>query len=177
MEPTEEQSGTMRCIHCGQDIMCGQPALGGPCTGQVHVHSNDPACFPRQGPDSPRAQPGHKCSCKVVHLSPSVAPVRPPVPRVIEDPSPARTRNGATRTDNEKLAEVGKAFLGTITPTTEPNVIELADGAGVCVVHPARGGGKVYVAPDETVLFVPSSMHFDTGLSAFLNGARTPVVP
>ncbi|MFF5900234.1 hypothetical protein ACFY8O_30535 [Streptomyces argenteolus] len=66
------------------------------------------------------------------------------------------------------MARVGTAFLGTIT---------LADGAGVCVVHPARGGGKVYVAPDETVLFVPSSMHFDTGLSAFLAGARTPVVP
>ncbi|MER5738505.1 hypothetical protein ABT117_22885 [Streptomyces sp. NPDC002262] len=54
------------------------------------------------------------------------------------------------------------------------NVVELAGGAGVCVVQGGRGGGKVYVAPDRTVLFVPSAMDFDTGLAAFLGGARTP---
>ncbi|MFI5530035.1 hypothetical protein ACIA8O_15975 [Kitasatospora sp. NPDC051853] len=54
------------------------------------------------------------------------------------------------------------------------NVVELAGGAGVCVVQAGRGGGKVYVAPDRTVLFVSSGMDFDTGLAAFLGGARTP---
>lgn len=79
----------------------------------MHVHSNDPACFPRQRPDSPRAEPGHRCSCTVVQLGPSLAPEQPVVPRVKEDPSPARTRNAATRAGNEKLARVGAAFLGT----------------------------------------------------------------
>ncbi|MGW4200304.1 hypothetical protein [Streptomyces sp. NPDC004726] len=82
-----------------------------------------------------------------------------------------------TRTGRENLAEVGRVFLGKITPGSDTTVIELADGAGVCVVNPARGGGKVYIAPDETVLFVPSAMDFATGLAAFLNGSRTPVVP
>ncbi|MGW4028745.1 hypothetical protein ACWEFL_05375 [Streptomyces sp. NPDC004838] len=82
-----------------------------------------------------------------------------------------------TRTGRENLAEVGRAFLGKITPGSDTTVIELADGAGVCVVNPARGGGKVYIAPDETVLFVPSTMDFATGLAAFLNGSRTPVAP
>ncbi|MER7173275.1 hypothetical protein [Streptomyces mesophilus] len=77
----------------------------------------------------------------------------------------------------EHLARVGIAFLGAPTQGAEPNVIELADGAGVCVVQRGRGGGKVYVAPDETLLFVPSAMDFDTGLAVFLDGARTPVTP
>ncbi|MGW1998304.1 hypothetical protein [Embleya sp. NPDC001921] len=80
-------------------------------------------------------------------------------------------------TDKNGLAEVGEALLGKIAHGVPTNVIELANGAGVCVVHRARGGGKVYVAPDKTALFVPSSMDFGTGLAAFLDGARTPVVP
>ncbi|MET9349906.1 hypothetical protein [Streptomyces termitum] len=77
------------------------------------------------------------------------------------------------RAGTERLAEVGKAFLG-LAPGAGVNVIELAGGAGVCVVQTGRGGGKVYVAPDRTALFVPSAMDFDTGLATFLAGARTP---
>ncbi|PZT78140.1 hypothetical protein DNK56_31045 [Streptomyces sp. AC1-42W] len=77
------------------------------------------------------------------------------------------------RAVTKQLTEVGKAFLG-LAPGAGVNVVELADGAGVCVVQTGRGGGKVYVAPDRTVLFVPSAMDFDTGLAAFLAGARTP---
>ncbi|WP_306311028.1 hypothetical protein [Streptomyces hydrogenans] len=77
------------------------------------------------------------------------------------------------RAGTERLAEVGKAFLG-LAPDAGAKVVELADGAGVCVVQAGRGGGKAYVAPDRTVLFVPSAMDFDTGLAAFLTGARTP---
>ncbi|MFD8012563.1 hypothetical protein [Streptomyces sp. NPDC058955] len=77
------------------------------------------------------------------------------------------------RVGTEQLAEIGKAFLG-LAPGAGVNVVELADGAGVCVVQVGRGGGKVYVAPDLTVLFVPSVTDFDSGLAAFLGGARTP---
>ncbi|CAL9648577.1 hypothetical protein SUDANB96_06586 [Streptomyces sp. enrichment culture] len=77
------------------------------------------------------------------------------------------------RAGTEQLAGTGKAFLG-LAPDAAANVIELADGAGVCVVQAGRGGGKVYVAPDRTVMFVPSGMHFYAELAAFLAGARTP---
>ncbi|MFD9722182.1 hypothetical protein [Streptomyces sp. NPDC059076] len=77
----------------------------------------------------------------------------------------------------EYLAGIGKAFLGDPGRGPEPNVVVLPDGAGVCVVQPVRGGGKVYVAQDETVLFVPSSTDFDTGLAAFTRGERTSRKP
>ncbi|CAM5334442.1 MULTISPECIES: hypothetical protein [Streptomyces] len=73
----------------------------------------------------------------------------------------------------EQLTEDGLAFLG-LPSGAGVRVVELADGTGVCVVQTGRGGGKVYVAPDRTVLFVPSGSDFDTGLAAFLGGARTP---
>ncbi|MGN9790592.1 hypothetical protein ACTMTU_05730 [Streptomyces sp. OZ13] len=75
--------------------------------------------------------------------------------------------------DVERLAEVGRTWLTDVTPGGNLNVVELEDGAGVCVVHAVRGGGKVYVAPDGTVLFTGSSVTFDAGLGAFLDGART----
>ncbi|MEV0174541.1 hypothetical protein AB0I00_25895 [Streptomyces sp. NPDC050803] len=83
----------------------------------------------------------------------------------------------APQIDTERLADVGTAFLVVHTPGPMTTVVELEDGAGVCVVQSGRGGAKVYVAPDETVLFVPSAMDFDTGLTAFLNGRRTHARP
>ncbi|GAB3157058.1 hypothetical protein GCM10027290_56520 [Micromonospora sonneratiae] len=56
------------------------------------------------------------------------------------------------------------------------NVIELPNNLGVAVVHAVRGGGKVYVAPDESVLFVPSAQDFKTGLTAFREGQRSNLV-
>ncbi|MFF3957829.1 hypothetical protein ACFYY1_32165 [Streptomyces sp. NPDC001890] len=123
------------------------------------MHSNEETCFPEQGAASSRAWPPGGCGCKAPHLK-AHAPDLPPPP-----PPP--------RAGTEQLADIGKAFLG-VAPGAAVNVIELADGAGVCVVQPGRGGGKAYVAPDRTVLFVPSAMDFDTGLAAFLGGARTP---
>jgi hypothetical protein len=78
-----------------------------------------------------------------------------------------------TTIDVDRLAEIGRNSLPDVTPGTKVNVIELEDGAGVCVVHAVRGGGKVYVAPDGTVLFAGSSVTFDAGLGAFVDGART----
>jgi hypothetical protein len=78
-----------------------------------------------------------------------------------------------TPIDVDRLTEVGRSWLPDVTPDANLNVVTLEDGAGVCVVHAVRGGGKVYVAPDETVLFAGSSVGFDAGLGAFLDGART----
>ncbi|QIP88307.1 hypothetical protein GLX30_02365 [Streptomyces sp. Tu 2975] len=78
-----------------------------------------------------------------------------------------------TTVDVGRLAEIGRTWLPDVTTDASLNVVALEDGAGVCVVHAVRGGGKVYVAPDETVLFAGSSVAFDAGLGAFLDGART----
>lgn len=150
----------MRCAHCRREVVCRPAAFGGPpCLGQVHVHSNEEACFPEQGAASSRARPPGGCGCKARDLRAFVTDMPPPPP--------------PTRCGTEQLAEVGRAFLG-LAPGAGVNVVELVDGAGVCVVQAGRGGGKVYVAPDRTVLFVSSGMDFDTGLVAFLGGARTP---
>lgn len=74
----------------------------------------------------------------------------------------------------ERLVDTATHYFALLAPDAELRTIPLDDGAGVCVVHAARGGGKIYVAPDETVLFVGSSMDFDAGLAAFLAGTRTP---
>ncbi|GHG27833.1 hypothetical protein [Streptomyces hydrogenans] len=150
----------MRCAYCGREVVCRQPALGGPpCVGQIHVHSNEEACFPEQGTASSRAWPPGGCGCRPRDLKARVTDLPPPPP--------------PPRAGTERLTEVGKAFLG-LAPGAGAKVVELADGAGVCVVQTGRGGGKAYVAPDRTVLFVSSAMDFDTGLVAFLAGARTP---
>ncbi|GGT56833.1 hypothetical protein GCM10010271_70770 [Streptomyces kurssanovii] len=78
-----------------------------------------------------------------------------------------------TTIDVDRLVAVGRTWLTDVAPGANLNVVELEDGAGVCVVHAVRGGGKVYVAPDGTVLFTGSSVTFDAGLGAFLGGART----
>lgn len=151
----------MRCAYCRREVVCRPPAFGGPpCLGQVHVHSNEEACFPEQGAASSRAWPPGGCGCKDRDLKAFMSdrPAPPPPP---------------PRDGTEQLAEVGKAFLG-LAPGAAVKVVELVDGAGVCVVQAGRGGGKVYVAPDRTVLFVSSAMDFDNGLAAFLGGARTP---
>lgn len=76
--------------------------------------------------------------------------------------------------DERRLTAVGERYFAQLTPGAELRSIPLENGAGVCVVHTARGGGKIYVAPDESVLFVGSALDFDAGLAAFLAGTRTP---
>ncbi|MCD5346215.1 T6SS immunity protein Tdi1 domain-containing protein [Agromyces sp. S2-1-8] len=85
----------------------------------------------------------------------------------------------ASRPDAEagstRLVEVGTALFAKLTTDPVLNVLELPDGLGVCLVHAARGGGKIYVAPDESVLFVGSAVDFESGLGAFRDGVRTPL--
>jgi hypothetical protein len=75
----------------------------------------------------------------------------------------------------ERLIEVGRSLFAKLTTDPVLNIIELPDGLGVCLVHAVRGGGKIYVARDESVLFVGSAVDFDAGLGAFRDGVRTPI--
>ncbi|MEV1131388.1 T6SS immunity protein Tdi1 domain-containing protein [Agromyces sp. NPDC049794] len=86
-----------------------------------------------------------------------------------------RTPGGAAGVDLDRLVEVGRELFAKLTDDPTLNIIELPDALGVCLVHAVRGGGKVYVAPDETVLFVGSAVDFDAGLGAFRDGVRTPL--
>ncbi|MGV9310670.1 hypothetical protein ACWDR0_00555 [Streptomyces sp. NPDC003691] len=179
----------LRCVHCGRDIGCGPPAAGGPaCLGQIHTVGGDARCFPERGAASPRARPPGPCGCTARTLVTAGPDVPPPLPRGAAGRSPRRSPGPAGRTEpaagsppgtgTERLAGIGRAYLDRTGPGPEPETVVLPDGAGVCVVRPVRGGGgKVYVAPDGTVLFAPSAMDFASGLAAFLDGARTPPAP
>lgn len=84
------------------------------------------------------------------------------------------TPESARLAGEQPLVDVGRARFAILDPDAQPTVIELPDGFGICLVYEVRGGGKLYVAPDETVLFVGSATDFETGLTAFRGGARTP---
>lgn len=73
------------------------------------------------------------------------------------------------------LVGQGKRLFDMLAPGAPLETIILYGGAGVCLVQAQRGGGKIYVAPDLSVLFVASVLDFDRGLEAFLAGERTPL--
>ncbi|MFJ5834612.1 hypothetical protein [Streptomyces sp. NPDC093089] len=77
--------------------------------------------------------------------------------------------------DENRLVAVGRALFATLADDPVLSFVELPDGLGVCLVHAARGGGKIYVAPDETALFVGSAVDFEAGLEAFWGCVRTPL--
>ncbi|WMX48177.1 hypothetical protein [Streptomyces roseicoloratus] len=77
--------------------------------------------------------------------------------------------------DENRLITVGRALFATLADDPVLSIVELPDGLGVCLVHAARGGGKIYVAPDETALFMGSAVDFEAGLEAFRGGVRTPL--
>ncbi|WP_174887062.1 hypothetical protein [Streptomyces abyssomicinicus] len=80
----------------------------------------------------------------------------------------------APDSDEGRLVTVGRALFARLTDDPVLRAVELPDGLGVCLVHTVRGGGKLYVAHDETALFVSSAVDFQVGLAAFRDGARTP---
>ncbi len=73
----------------------------------------------------------------------------------------------------ERLVQVGRKCFDRIAPNSRLTDRDLPEDGGVCVIHAVRGGGKVFVAPDETVLYVGSSLDFEAGLKAFKSGKRT----
>ncbi|MFD4860291.1 MULTISPECIES: hypothetical protein [Streptomyces] len=88
---------------------------------------------------------------------------------------PAAGGSDAASEGVDRLIVVGRAHFAQLRTDPVLNVIELPDGLGVCLVHAVRGGGKIYVAPDESALFAGSAVDFETGLDAFRDGARTPL--
>jgi hypothetical protein len=100
---------------------------------------------------------------------PASTQVRRPVSAAPADGAAAVT--GGT----DRLVAVGLSLLAEFTTDPVVNIVELPDGLGVCLVHTVRGGGKVYVAPDESTLFVGSAVDFDAGLGAFRDGLRDPI--
>lgn len=93
-----------------------------------------------------------------------------PIAAATTDAASAAATGGA-----ERLVQVGRALFEKLTTDPVLNIIELPDDLGVCLVHAVRGGGKIYVAPDESVLFVGSAVDFEAGLGAFRDGVRTPL--
>lgn len=86
---------------------------------------------------------------------------------------PAPTAPASDVQPRDQLIGVGRALFAKLVDNAQLNVIDLPDALGVCLVHTMRGGGKIYVATDKSVLFVGSAVDFDAGLTAFRNGART----
>jgi hypothetical protein len=74
-----------------------------------------------------------------------------------------------------RLVEQGRRLFETLAPGATLKTVVLDDEAGICVMHAVRGGGKIYVAPDLSVLFVASVLDFGKGLEVFLAGKRTPL--
>ncbi|MFH8616121.1 hypothetical protein ACH4E8_13750 [Streptomyces sp. NPDC017979] len=102
-------------------------------------------------------------------FTPNFDKIRAMTPVIV--PEAARHSPGP---DEARLVEVGRALFARFADAPVLDVVELPDGLGVCLVHAVRGGGKIYVAPDETTLFVGSAVSFDAGLQAFRDGARSP---
>jgi hypothetical protein len=75
--------------------------------------------------------------------------------------------------DRDELITHGREVFARFTDATNFNVIDLPDGLGILLIHAVRGGGKLYVAPDLSVLFSNSSQNYQTGLAAFQEGRRT----
>ena len=74
-----------------------------------------------------------------------------------------------------RLVEQGRRLFEILAPEATLDMVVLDGGAGICVMHDVRGGGKIYVAPDLSVLFVASTLDFQKGLEAFVAGRRTPL--
>jgi hypothetical protein len=74
-----------------------------------------------------------------------------------------------------RLVDQGRRLFETLAPGATLETVVLEDGAGICMMHAVRGGGKIYVAPDLSVLFVASALDFEQGLETFLAGRRTPL--
>jgi hypothetical protein len=100
-----------------------------------------------------------------------------PASAQVSRPLSAAAADGAAAVTGgtDRLVAVGLSLLAEFTTDPAVNVVELPDGLGVCLVHAVRGGGKIYVAPDESTLFVGSAVDFDAGLGAFRGGLRNPI--
>ena len=77
-------------------------------------------------------------------------------------------------TNRSRLMQVAQALFRDFAPDAELTLTDLPRDLGIRVSDPRKGGGTLFVAPDESVLFVGSGMDYDGELAAFEAGKRTP---
>ncbi|GAB2965244.1 hypothetical protein GCM10027280_62550 [Micromonospora polyrhachis] len=76
---------------------------------------------------------------------------------------------------HQRLVDWGSELFHRIAPGVVLDQHPLPEDDAVVVVHPVRGGGSIYVAPDESVLFMASAVPPHQALEMFRSGRRTPV--
>ncbi len=75
----------------------------------------------------------------------------------------------------QRLVDVGVALWRRMVGEEAPLHIELLpDDGAVVIAHAVRGGGRIYVASDETALFAASGAPPHEALEVFRSGRRTP---
>ncbi|MET8576861.1 hypothetical protein [Streptomyces sp. NPDC005012] len=84
-------------------------------------------------------------------------------------------RTGPTTPEQRRLIDVGVAYWRRTAPADAPLGVELLpDDDAVVVSHTVRGGGRIYVASDESVLFAGSAVPPHEAIEVFRSGRRTP---
>ncbi|MGW8483804.1 hypothetical protein ACWGJP_11765 [Microbacterium sp. NPDC055903] len=82
---------------------------------------------------------------------------------------------GGLSADQQRLIDVGISHWRRVVAEDAPLTVEpLPDDGAVVVSHAVRGGGRIYVAADETVLFAGSGAPPHEALEMFRSGRRTP---
>ncbi|MFB7852711.1 MULTISPECIES: hypothetical protein [unclassified Streptomyces] len=75
----------------------------------------------------------------------------------------------------QRLAGLGRTLMRRMAGADAPlAVTALPEDDAVLVAHTVRGGGRVYVAADETVLFAGSAAPPHEAIEVFRSGRRTP---
>ncbi|WP_309065130.1 hypothetical protein [Microbacterium sp.] len=77
--------------------------------------------------------------------------------------------------EQQRLIDVGVGYWRRMVAEDAPLSVELLpEDDAVVVAHAARGGGRIYVAADESALFAASSAPPHEALEVFRSGRRTP---
>ena len=92
-------------------------------------------------------------------------------------PAPVPVERSQLSPTLEPLAARGESLFRQLAAKTgqgmtDPLTFVPVDD-GVAVVRAVRGGGTIFVGPDQTVLYSGSSLSFDDGVRAFRSGMRT----
>lgn len=77
--------------------------------------------------------------------------------------------------DQQRLIDVAVGYWRRMVPEDAPLGVEvLPDDDAVVVSHAVRGGGRIYVASDESALFAASAAPPHEAIEMFRSGRRTP---
>jgi hypothetical protein len=69
----------------------------------------------------------------------------------------------------------GRRAAATNQPQVGPYQASLLPDGGVVLAEARRGGGRIFVAPDRSALWVGSGVGYEDAFSAYRDGARTPI--